>query len=52
MHKIRTVCFVLAFTLAFAGISQAIPVYVDTVAADFSSLLGGSAYAVGECDGQ
>lgn len=38
MHKIRTVCFVLAFTLAFAGISQATPVPIDPFEAkDFSA---------------
>ena len=41
-------CYVCALVIILAanGVSQAVPVAIETSAADFDSLLGGSAYAV------
>ena len=44
--KVMIICGMVAVILQMTAICHATPVYVGTAAADFDSLLDGSAYAV------
>jgi hypothetical protein len=45
-RELMIICGVVAVVLQITAICHAVPVFVDTVAADFDSLLGGLAYAL------